>query len=93
MESELQLEGWTKKRRVVILRRLLEDGTVGVESPSKTGQPVLTGMVVIARNKPMYEDAVLVTSVPEAEVLTNAQWYRDRADAENIFEEMKNQWG
>lgn len=93
VESELQLQGWTKKRRVVILRRQLADGTVGVESPSKTGQPVLTGMVVIAQNKPMYEYAVLVTSVPEAEVLTIAQWYRDRADAENVFDELKNQWG
>lgn len=50
-------------------------------------------MVVIAQNKPMYEYAVLVTSVPEAEVLTIAQWYRDRADAENVFDELKNQWG
>ena len=41
----------------------------------------------------LFRSAVLVTSVPEAEVLTIAQWYRDRADAENVFDELKNQWG
>lgn len=41
---------------------------------------------------PSYEYAVLVTSLPE-EVLTIAQLYRDRADMENNFDELKNQWG
>ena len=35
---------------------------------------------------------MLVTSLDE-EVLTLAQLYRDRADAENPFDELKNQWG
>src|SRR3982751_3033172 len=35
---------------------------------------------------------VLVTSLRD-EVLTVAQLYRDRAEAENIFDELKNQWG
>jgi len=39
-----------------------------------------------------YEYAVLVTSTQHA-VLTLAQLYRDRADAENNFDELKNQWG
>ncbi|HSL02087.1 MAG TPA: transposase [Nitrospiraceae bacterium] len=39
-----------------------------------------------------YEYAVLVTST-EHEILTLAQLYRDRADAENNFDELKNQWG
>ena len=38
------------------------------------------------------EYAVLVTSL-DAELLTLAQHYRDRADAENNFDEFKNQWG
>jgi uncharacterized membrane protein YkoI len=39
-----------------------------------------------------YEYAVLVTSLTdEIEVL--AQHYRDHADAENAFDELKNQWG
>jgi len=39
-----------------------------------------------------YEYAVLVTSTPY-EILALAQLYRDRADAENNFDELKNQWG
>ena len=37
-------------------------------------------------------EAVLVTST-DYEVRTLAQLYRDRADAENNFYELKNQWG
>ena len=39
-----------------------------------------------------YEYSVLVTSLGD-EVLTLAQHYRDRGDAENNFDELKNQWG
>jgi hypothetical protein len=39
-----------------------------------------------------YEDIVLVTALPY-EVASIAQLYRDRADAENPFDELKNQWG
>ena len=39
----------------------------------------------------LYEYAVLVTSLDE-EVATIARQYRDRADAENNFDELKNQW-
>ena len=49
----------------------------------------------------LWEHAVLVTSLgmaqagaaPEDEVLSIAQLYRDRADCENVFDELKNQWG
>ena len=40
----------------------------------------------------IYEYAVLVTSLPD-EVVSIAQHYRDRADSENVFDELKNQWG
>ncbi len=39
-----------------------------------------------------YEYAVLVTNT-DYEILTLGQLYRDRADAENAFDELKNQWG
>ena len=39
-----------------------------------------------------YEYAVLVTNLDE-EILTLAYHYRDRADCENNFDELKNQWG
>lgn len=92
VESELQLQGWTRKRRVVILRRpLLREG-MEVDVESAPGQPLLTGMVVINKAQPVYEYAVLVTSMPNESVLALAQLYRDRADAENVFDELKNQW-
>lgn len=40
----------------------------------------------------VYEYAVLVTSLTH-EILSVAQLYRDRADAENPFDELKNHWG
>jgi hypothetical protein len=92
VESELQLQGWSRKRRVVILRRPLAKASLAVETESETGQPVLTGMVSIPKDRPVYEYAVLVTSLPGGEVLSVAQLYRDRADSENVFDELKNQW-
>ncbi len=40
----------------------------------------------------VWEFAVLATSL-NLEVRSIAQLYRDRADAENAFDELKNQWG
>ena len=39
-----------------------------------------------------YEYAVLVTNTAHA-VVSLRQFYRDRANAENVFDELKNQWG
>ena len=39
-----------------------------------------------------YEYAMLVTDLPH-NVCALAQLYRDRADSENTFAELKNQWG
>ena len=52
-----------------------------VDADRKTGKGI-TG----------YEYAVLVTNTDD-EVLCLGQLYRDRADAENAFDELKNQWG
>ena len=40
----------------------------------------------------VWEYAVLVTSL-DSEILAIGQLYRDRADCENVFDELKNQWG
>ena len=39
-----------------------------------------------------YEYTVLVTDLPH-NVCALAQLYRSRADSENTFDELKNQWG
>ncbi len=90
-EGNLRLQGWSRSRRVIILRRKLAQA--GVNRTLKQGSQLLlnwTGLFPV--QGPIYEYAVLVTSLPE-EVLMIAQLYRDRADMENNFDELKNQWG
>jgi len=55
-----------------------------------TGQLPLN-FAKISSDVPVYEYAVLVTSLSDG-MVTIAQHYRDRADSENIFGELKNQW-
>lgn len=92
LSSELQLSGWSRPRRVVILRRQLRETVAVSEEEKRTGQRVFTGMAELKRGQELYEYTVLVTSVAD-EVLSIAQLYRDRAEAENIFDELKNPWG
>jgi Transposase DDE domain group 1 len=92
LSSELQLTGWSRARRVVILRRPLRETVAVSEEEQQTGQRVFSGMAALRRGQELYEYTVLVTSLPD-EVLSIAQLYRDRAEAENIFDELKNQWG
>jgi hypothetical protein len=89
VEDTLMLSGWSRTRRVIVLRRTL------------TGEMLMTGkdddqelFDFMESDVPTkrYEYAVLVTSTPY-EILTLGQLYRDRADAENNFDELKNQWG
>jgi hypothetical protein len=61
------------------------------EDRVKEGQQQLA-FIEAAPDMKAYEYAVLVTSLCE-EVLTISQLYRDRADCENVFDEMKNLWG
>jgi Transposase DDE domain group 1 len=87
-EDTLRLEGWSRQRQVVILRRRLKEAIAGHDG---AGQLAL-GFVEIVPGAEAYEYGVLVTCLEE-EVLTLAQLYRDRADSENPFDELKNQWG
>jgi hypothetical protein len=91
-EDTLRLQGWSRQRRVVILRRRLKEG-LAVAGRDPAGQMALS-YVEIGPGADAYEYGVLVTSLAgEHEVLTLAQLYRDRADSENPFDELKNQWG
>lgn len=92
-EATLKLVGWTRERRVVVLRRRVRDkhGCIAVANEA-TGQ-----LSFLDDNDPikLYEHVVLVTSLGREgyELRTIAQLYRDRADCENGFDELKNQWG
>lgn len=87
-EGVLKLHGWSRSRRVIVLRRPVK--AVAPSAPS--GQRLLDGPGSLAASAPEYEYAVLVTSLM-ASLLSGAQLYRDRGDAENNFDELKNQWG
>ena len=89
-EATLQLTGWTRRRRVVVLRRRLANGVVA--SRRDDSDQLRLSFAEIGEDTQLYEYAVLVTSL-DSEVLTIAQLYRDRADCENVFDELKNQWG
>lgn len=90
-EATLRLLGWSRHRRVVVLRRRLKNGIVASVREGDDDQLRLA-FAEIEADTPLFEYAVLVTSLA-AEVLTIAQLYRDRADCENAFDELKNQWG
>jgi hypothetical protein len=86
-ESELELKGWTKKRRVVVLRREIKNDVVAVDEKEIKQ---LSFWETAGGRK--YEYGILITTLTD-EILTIAQHYRDRADCENNFDELKNQWG
>ena len=91
VEAELQLQGWSRARRVIVLRRPLRKGPAAKPEPGQ--QPALPGLVIEHAGGDWYEHAVLVTNWAEPELGAIAQIYRDRGDAENMFDELKNQWG
>lgn len=79
-ETTVQLQGWSRVRRVIVIR------TMKPLNPSPQNEFWST---------PEDEVSVYVTNLtaqeatPEQVVLL----YRKRADAENVFDEIKNQWG
>jgi hypothetical protein len=98
-DDELRLNGWTKARRVVVLRRPLrskpaaEAESAGKQKSQRNASRQLTlDLPELTYRGVLYEYVALVTSLTDG-VLTIAQHYRDRGDAENNFDELKNQWG
>jgi hypothetical protein len=89
-ETTLRLQGWGRQRRIILLRRKLARD-LAMTDPTNPAQPLL-GFAEVGPDKQLWEYAALVTSL-DHEILTLGQLYRDRADAENVFDELKNQWG
>ena len=79
-EGEVQLTGWQRPRRVVFARQLQ-----GLVASEKNGE---------FWDLTKHEFAVYVTNLPETYMCWQIQMmYRERADVENVFDELKNQWG
>jgi hypothetical protein len=92
VESELRLQGWSRPRRVIVLRRKARRRQAGAAEPDGE-QLRLTGCSLEQQAGDYYEHAVLVTNWAEPDLIAVAQVYRDRGDSENMFDELKNQWG
>ena len=74
----------------MVRRRLPKDPLIGLEYP-RGGQRELA-LVEGPEDMRLFEYSVLVTSL-EDELVSVMRHYRDRADCENNFDEVKNQWG
>jgi hypothetical protein len=88
VEDTLRLTGWKKPRLVVILRRAA-NSNLALSRKVPEGQIEL---LLPGEDTELWEYAVLVTNSSYT-LDAMAQLYRDRADAENGFDELKNQWG
>ncbi len=90
-EDFIQLQGWEKERRVVIVRRRLSSDNMFAIEYQREGQQQLA-FVDGPEDIRTYEFSILVTDLGD-DLVTLFHHYRDRADCENNFDEMKNQWG
>lgn len=102
-EDNLTLTGWTRSRRVIVMRHAVRGELVAelprakrgsIKSIKNTPLTEQTNLCFIDENAPekLWEYAVLVTNT-NLPVVQMGQLYRDRADCENGFDELKNQWG
>lgn len=91
IDTMLKLSGWAKARRIVLLRRRLK-GKPKTDRTAGDPNQLRLSFATVADGGEVYEHAALVTSSAEP-ILGLGQLYRDRADCENVFDELKNQWG
>jgi hypothetical protein len=101
MEATLKLAGWSRRRRVVLVRETV----ARVESTRRRGRrgpgqeqrlPGTEAEEWQAQATPWSgKISVLVTNTEGPDFTTEKMpfHYRQRADAENAFDELKNQWG
>ena len=95
MEDTLKLHGWEKDRRVIVLRRRAKESiaiSVRRSSKGKQGTEPFQDVLFPDEKVQPWEYVVLVTN-SDFPIDSMGQLYRDRADAENGFDELKNQWG
>ena len=95
IEDSLKLSGWSKARRVVVLRRRIKHDIALTAGKRKDNEDQLVLALPhdeVQDNAQLWEYTVLVTNV-EYDIAAIGQLYRDRCDCENGFDELKNQWG
>jgi hypothetical protein len=77
--TSLRLHGWSRQRRVILLRRKL-GRDLAVTEQTNTAQLRLS-VIEVGPDQDVWEYAALVTSLDD-EILTLGQLYRDRADCD-----------
>jgi len=96
IEDELRLSGWSKARRVVVLRRRLRHDVALTAARCGRGHDEQFVLALphdqVQDSAQLWEYTVLVTNVAY-DLAAVGQLYRDRCDCENGFDELKNQWG
>jgi hypothetical protein len=100
MEATIRLSGWTRERRVVLVREAPAQAPVAEKARRRRDHqsllPNAAGAGWDARVVPWSgKIAVLVTSldVQAWPTVSMPRLYRERGDAENSYDELKNQWG
>ena len=99
MTASLCLDGWTRERRVVLVREAPGVAPIGAQGRRRRdhlGGGLPGSEQWLASPAPWAgRIAVLVTTLDPIAypAVALARLYRERADAENIYDELKNQWG
>ena len=91
-ECGVKLTGWTRERRCIFLRRP-GGGNNAAKPKAAAGEHLQFEFVKDIEESREWDYVALVTNDVTLTPLTIGQCYRDRADCENIFDEIKNQWG
>jgi hypothetical protein len=91
LNSTLKLSSWSRERRVIVTRKKVKKSSDTILKNNEN-QQVSFDFIDEAEGEYQYKYAVLVTTLDD-ELLAVVQHYCDRADCENLFDEVKNQWG
>ncbi|MGH6625778.1 MAG: transposase, partial [Burkholderiaceae bacterium] len=95
IEDDLRLSGWSRARRVVVLRRRIRhDIALTASRRGKDDDQLVLALShdEVQDNAQVWEYTMLVTNA-QYDIAAIGQLYRDRCDCENGFDELKNQWG
>ena len=99
-EASLLLSGWSRTRRVILVREAPAVAPVGAQARRRRDPFALPGTQSqnwLQINAAPWSGriAVLVTALDERAYPTESmpRLYRERADCENGYDELKNQWG
>ena len=101
IDTFIRLDGWTKSRRCILVRRPAEVKPGARPAKRRRGRPKKNALVPVQQEFEFVECAkgrtwdchALVTNDTSLDPVALTQLYRDRGDCENNFDEYKNQWG